>query len=163
MLSVDVRESRPRALPSKEATTWHAWRTFTWKPRPEPGLDCLVCAVFVRKQSTNLIPPGIDIEYSGNPHISKTLLQNSRKESCPKLMCGQFRAVREGLLYSNQIAAGLRSYSLQMFCQRVYPNLKLWNPETGETVSEHGSPVRERHRHQDALCAMKGIHERCRT
>ena len=38
-------------LPSKEGATSNVMWTFTWKPRPESGLDCLVCAKFVQHLS----------------------------------------------------------------------------------------------------------------
>ena len=36
-------------LPSEEATTQEVVRTFTSRTRPESGLDCLICAIFVRR------------------------------------------------------------------------------------------------------------------
>jgi hypothetical protein len=35
---------------SKEETTESVLRTFAWKPRPEYGVDCLVCAISSRQQ-----------------------------------------------------------------------------------------------------------------
>ena len=33
-------------FPSEEWTTWMVLKTLTWMPRPEDGLDCLICAEF---------------------------------------------------------------------------------------------------------------------
>ena len=33
-------------LPREERTLQKFLRTFTWKPGPESGLDCLICAIF---------------------------------------------------------------------------------------------------------------------
>ena len=42
-------------LPSEEGTTFKVLRTFTWKPRPESGRDCLTCAIFaVERKGNNL-------------------------------------------------------------------------------------------------------------
>ena len=51
-LSLSVSPSRrihPPA-PSKEETNPKLSRNFTLKPRPESGLDCLICAIFARQQ-----------------------------------------------------------------------------------------------------------------
>ena len=37
-------------VPSKRGTAWKVLRTFAWKPRPESGRDCLICAMFARKR-----------------------------------------------------------------------------------------------------------------
>jgi len=39
----------PPPLPSEHGTALKGSRTFTWKPTPEPGLDCLICAEFARQ------------------------------------------------------------------------------------------------------------------
>ena len=39
--------------PSEEGTTSRVWRTFTWEPRPEFGLDCLICSKFARQRRVN--------------------------------------------------------------------------------------------------------------
>ena len=43
-----VRFNSP--LLSKEGKT-DGLRTLTWKPRPESGLDCLICAIFARQRT----------------------------------------------------------------------------------------------------------------
>ena len=42
--AVSSRPAPPRATPQ------NVFRASTWKPRPEPGLDCLKCAVFARQR-----------------------------------------------------------------------------------------------------------------
>ena len=42
---------RPPWLPSEEGTTHLDFRTCTWKPSPESGFDCRVCAVFPSQSS----------------------------------------------------------------------------------------------------------------
>ena len=44
------RANRPDPDPSEEGTPANVSTTFTWKPRPECGLDCLVCAIFARQR-----------------------------------------------------------------------------------------------------------------
>ena len=36
-------------LMSEEETNYKVSRTFAWKPRPESGLDCRMCAMFARR------------------------------------------------------------------------------------------------------------------
>ena len=40
---------RPHTM-SEEATTLKVLRTCTCKPRPKPGLDCLMCAIVARQR-----------------------------------------------------------------------------------------------------------------
>jgi len=40
----------PVLLPSQEPTPQNVSTTFTWKPRPESGPDCLMCAEFARQR-----------------------------------------------------------------------------------------------------------------
>jgi len=47
----------PGSLPSEEGTSLHVVRTFTWEPRPETGLDCLVCAIFGGRGGTGGASP----------------------------------------------------------------------------------------------------------
>jgi len=30
----------------RKGNNFNSWRSFTWKSRPESGLDCLICATF---------------------------------------------------------------------------------------------------------------------
>ena len=45
------RTMHARALPSEEERPEKVLRTLTPKPRPESGLDCLMCAIFARQRS----------------------------------------------------------------------------------------------------------------
>ena len=42
-------------LPSEKGTTLNVLRTFPAKPRPESGLDCLMCATFARSGAGGLL------------------------------------------------------------------------------------------------------------
>jgi len=52
MFAGDGREDRLGALdrPSEEGPSLKVVRAFTWTPRPESGLDCLMCAMFVQRR-----------------------------------------------------------------------------------------------------------------
>ena len=39
-----------RSRPSEKGTTPNIWRTLAWKPRTEPGFDCLACATCARQR-----------------------------------------------------------------------------------------------------------------
>ena len=45
--------SSEESLPSEEGRTQTVLTTFTWKPGPESGLDCLVCAIFARQRPSS--------------------------------------------------------------------------------------------------------------
>ena len=57
---VGPRPSRPEVLrlpfASEQGTTDKGLTTFTRKPRPESGRDCLVCAIFARQWETHGLP-----------------------------------------------------------------------------------------------------------
>ena len=44
MIGIESRDAEP--LPSEQGTIEKVLSTFTREPRPESGLDCLICATF---------------------------------------------------------------------------------------------------------------------
>ena len=48
------RHDRVLPLPSEEGTSYKVSRTFTWKPRPETGRDCVIRAIFARQQNPEI-------------------------------------------------------------------------------------------------------------
>ena len=45
-----MRAPRPPLPVDRKENTLKVLRTFTWRPRPEYGCNCLVCAMFARRQ-----------------------------------------------------------------------------------------------------------------
>ena len=53
------RENQPRLRPlrySESERRGHNLQRFTWKPRPDSGLDCLICAIFARQRRCERAP-----------------------------------------------------------------------------------------------------------
>ena len=42
-------------LPSEEGTPQNVLKTCAIEPRPESGLDCLVCAIFARQREVRVV------------------------------------------------------------------------------------------------------------
>ena len=59
-----IRDVREKPLPSEEGTPYNVFRTFTFQPRPEPGLGRLVCAVFARQRlGCGVVKPEITVRH----------------------------------------------------------------------------------------------------
>ena len=70
---------------------------FTWKPRPESGLDCLVCAIFVRQRTWQ--PGPMRVPRWHGPYLLDRVYEIVSQMSIPEQICELvlYNSTNEGL------------------------------------------------------------------